>query len=264
MDLTAAAIDRIQQLALAANHDAPLTKPVTLAYDGELKSYDFETVAGPNGRSLGDAVQPFRPEKLTVSTLTGFVDAINAGACGDIAKGKLIHVEDFLNVAVKNTATDHYGQRDTLLKATHTPINAFEFDKYYEDPQKFIIALQVAFLSTEELLYLIKICSALKAGSGIDTDDTGVNQRVTIKQGEVRTADVEVKPRLKLIPLRSFSESYESNPVESEFLLRFKQGQAGQPSIALFSIDGNKYKGEIMRSIKHYLEKHIPGVPILA
>ena len=263
MDLTEA-ITKIQQLAINADHNPLFTHSVTLPYNGEQKSYDFETVAGENGRTLGDAVQPFRPDTLKVSTLTGFLDAINAGACGDVRSGKIIHVEDFLNVSVKSVVSDNYGVRDTLLRATHTPIDAFKFDVFYDDPQKFIIALQVAFLQTDDLLYLIQIASNLKAGASVQTNDDGFSQTLTVKAGEVRTIDVPMKPRLKLIPLRSFAEANESNPVESEFLVRFQQGRAEQPTIALFSIDGTKYKGEIMRSIKRYLEKNLLGVPILA
>lgn len=256
-------IDKIQQLVLAGE-DANLAQAHNLESNGQSRDYLFQTIPGPHGRKLGDVIQPFRAPKLEVSTLTGFVDAIKAGVCGDIKTGKIIHVEDYLNVSVKDTSSDAYGVRNTLLKATHTPIDAFKFDTYYEDPQKFIIALQVAFLQTNELLYLIKIASNLKAGNSVETKDDGFSQTVTVKRGEIGTVDLDVPPRMKLVPLRSFSESYESNPVESEFLLRFKQGQGQQPIIALFAIDGAKWQAQIMQSIKHYLAKHLEGVPILA
>lgn len=265
--MIAEGIEKVQQLVRAAD-DASLIDIVRLDWDGSARDYQFRRAAVGDGRQLGDVVQPFRPPKLDVSTLTGFLDAIAAGVCGDITSGKIIHVEDYLNVSVKTTASDPYGVRSTLLKATHTPINAFEFDKYYEDPQKFIIACQVAFLQTEEMLYLLNICKALKAGNSVQTSDDGFSQTVTVKRGEVGAADVPIKPRIKLVPLRSFAELGESNPnpVQSEFLVRFRQGNAEQPSIALFAIDGAKWKSEIMRSIKHYLEKdeRLAGVHILA
>lgn len=260
------AIEKIQFLALAAS--APdLTQAIDQEFQEKPHTYIYKTVSTQNGaRQLSEVIQPFRPPKLEVTTLTGFVDAIKAGVCGDVKNGKVIHVEDFLTVSVKETTSDAYGVRNTLLRAAHTPIDAFKFDEYYQDPQKFIIALQVAFLQTDQLLSIIQLTSALKAGEAFETNDDGFSQTVTLKRGEVGTVDKKIPPRVKLIPLRSFAETTldEANPVESEFLLRFKQGQAGQPTIALFAVDGTKYKALIMQSIKGYLAKALPDVPILA
>lgn len=262
------AIEKIQALALAAAATSDLTIPLTQDFQGTPHGYSYRTVSNQHGaRLLGDVIQPFRPPKLDVTTLTGFVDALKAGVCGKFDDGsKVVHVEDFLTVSLKETGSDAYGVRNMLLKAVHTPIDAFKFDDYYQDPQKFIIGLQVAFLQNEELLNIIKLVSALKAGESIETQDNGYAQTVTVKRGEIGTADVPVPPRVKLIPLRSFTETTldESNPVASEFLLRFKQGPAGQPTVALFTVDGSRYKAQIMQSIKNYLEKHLTGIPILA
>ena len=237
------------------------------------KAFDYRIKCDQYGRTLGDMLTPPRPAKLQVSTLTSFIDAINAGviggACGPSENGKqyfpndrIIHVEDYLNVSVKSPSTDIYGVRDTLLTATHKPIEAFTFDTYYSDPPKFIIALQVEFLETEELLWLIRVASNLKAGNTVSIQDDGFSQTVTLKTGEVSTAEVKVKPRIKLIPIRTFAEAA---PVQSEFLIRFKQTPDQTPSIALFNVDGTKWQGETMQSIKNYLAKNLPeGTPILA
>jgi hypothetical protein len=257
-------VQKLQEMTLAAS-DKPLTEAITLNFLDAANSYQAKVETSQNGsRKLGEIIQPFRPPKLEVTTLTGFIDAIKSGVAGDIKSNKVIHVEDYLTVSVKETVSDAYGIRNTLLKATHTPIDAFRFDVYYDDPQKFIIALQIAFVPDQQLLDIIKLTSVLKAGRSIETNDDGFSQTITVKQGEVGTADVKIPPRVKLIPLRSFSEANESNPVSSEFLLRFKANAESLPAIALFSVDGNKYKGQIMQSIKHYLAKHLPDVPILA
>ena len=65
-----------------------------------------------------------------------------------------------------------------------------------------------------------------------------------------------------MIPLRTFAEC---NPVESEFLIRFQQTRDQTPSIALFDLEGTKWQGELMRSIKKYLVENLPAeVPVLA
>lgn len=250
------AVNAIASLAQQAD-DSDLTKVVTIS-DGLM--YTFRTEPTASGRKLGDIIQSPKPDLLKVSTLTGFRDALEAGKF-DPAE-HLIHVEDYLNVALKERELDHWGNRATLVRSTHTPLAAFNFDQYYSDPQKFIIAIQVAFHPTDELLYLIRLASNLKAGNTVQTQDDGFSQSVTIKTGEVSTAEVKVKPRIKLIPIRTFPEAA---PVESEFLIRFQQTQQQTPAIALFDVDGMKWKGELMQSIKKWLHGKVPqDMPILA
>lgn len=236
--------------------EARLTNEVKL---GE-GSYTYVTNTNEYGRQLGELLTPPEPDPLLVSTLTGFRDALEAAQFppGDF----LIHVEGYLSVALKTKGTNMWGQRLTHVAAKHIPTNIFRFDDYYNDPQKFIIALQTDFLQTEELLYLIKIASSLKSGHTVQTKDDGFSQTITVKTGEVSTAEVNVRPRIKLVPLRSFSEAA---PVESEFLIRFSQTPQQTPSIALFDVSGKKWQGELMLSIKNWLMANIsPPLPIIA
>jgi hypothetical protein len=227
--------------------------------------FDYRIESDSNGRTLGEILKPPAKDELKVSTLTGFIDAFNSGIlpAGWADKNQLIvHVEDYLTVALKAAACDSYGDRETLLVAKHKPIDAFVFDQFYSDPAKFIIGLQVAFLQTQELLQLIKIASNLKAGNTVHVEDDGFSQTVTLKAGEVSTAEVKIPPRITLVPLRTFPEA---PPAESQFLIRFKQTPDQTPGIALFNVDGTKWQGDTMRAIKIYLEKNLPkGTPILA
>jgi hypothetical protein len=253
------AIREVVQLA-KQNQDLALTQTVTSTFDGKPQTYEHKIDTGATGRDLGNPITPFRPAALKVTTLTGFLDAINAGCAGDLTT-RVLHVEDYLTVSVKSAYSDIYGVRDTVLTAKHTPIDAFKFDEYYSDPAKFIIGLQVAFHVTEESLKLIKLASCLRAGSSVQTNDDGFSQTATIKTGEVTSADVSIPPRIKLIPIRTFPEAA---PVVGEFLIRLKQTNEQTPAIALFNVDGTKWQGETMRSIKDYLGKNLSGVPILA
>jgi hypothetical protein len=242
-----------------AQADPPLVTTVALS-DGSSRVYAVQS--GGNGRTLGSEIEPPSPDLLSVTTLTGFLDAIKAGAAGNMAENRIIHVENYLSVSVKSATPDNYGNRATFLTAKHPPMDAFKFDEYYTDPARFLIGLQVAFHQTEEMLYLIKVASNLKAGNSVQTQDDGFSQTITLKAGEVSTAEVKIKPRIKLIPIRTFAEA---NPVESEFLIRFKQTQDQTPAIALFNVDGSKWQGETMLAIKKYLASHLdPKGPILA
>jgi hypothetical protein len=250
------AIQEIVQLT-RQKEDLPRVQSLELLYDGDMATYEVEIEPTAHGRRLGKILQPFRPAKLEVSTLTGLIDAIRVGTAGSMVE-RVIHVEDYLTVAVKSKECDQYGVRDTVVIAKHEPINAFVFDNYYSDPARFIIALQVAFLPTDNLLYLIKIASNLKAGKSLHVQDDGFSQSITVKTGEVTTADVKIQPRIKLIPLRTFAEAA---PVEGEFLIRFKQTAEETPAIALFNVDGVKWKGETMLSIKKYLSENLDPAP---
>ena len=128
------------------------------------------------------------------------------------------------------------------------------------DPEKFIIALQAGFYTTEELLYVKRVASGLNVIVGeIGTQDDGFSQKVTTKQGEIKTRENDIKPTVKLIPRRTFDEAA---PVESEFLLRLKAAPLG---IALFSVDGTKWQGQCMQSIKIWLQQALgSAVPVLA
>jgi hypothetical protein len=250
-------IPDIERLVKAQNA-APLIESDVALVNGQ--HFDYRIKSDNFGRTLGELLTPPRPAKLNVSTLTGFLDAIAAETIG--YGPTVIHVEDYLTVSVKSTACDVYGVRDTLLTAKHTPIDAFRFDEYYNDPARFIIGLQVAFLQTDELLKLIRIASNLKAGNTVQVEDDGFSQTVTLKAGEVSTAEVKVPPRIKLIPIRTFPEAA---PAETEFLIRFKQTPDQTPAIALFNVDGTKWQSDTMLSIKAYLAKNLPeGTPILA
>lgn len=255
------AIDRVAELT--RGEDKSLTTAIQLVYQGTVIPYTYKTTVNPSGvRTLGDMLKPPRPDKIAVSTLTGFLDAVKAGVAGDITK-RMVHVEDHLTVSLVSTTSDEFGVRDTFITAKHKPLDAFHFDQHYADPSKFIIGLQVAFLTTDPLLELIRMVSYLRAGNSIQTNDDGYSQTVTLKRGEIESADVKVPPRVKLIPIRSFSEIAH---VQSEFLLRFNQGPAGNPQPALWNVDGTKWIDETMLAIKHYLEKQAPlkGVPIIA
>lgn len=254
------AIKEIQSLALRTV-DKPLVEVLTNDYDGQPESYAHRVEVGEHGRKLGAAIEPFRPAKLDVSTLTGFIDAIKGGVTGE-ATGKLIHVEDYLTVSVKRALCDCFGKRDTLLTARHVPIDAFKFGKYYDDPQEFAIAFQVAFvLNDPDGAYLLRLAANVTSVSSIGATDDGINQTIVVKQGEVKTAEVNLRPRLKLIPRTTFAEAA---PVEREFLLRVKPGALGIPALALFAVDGTKWQGEAMQAIKAYLHKHLTDWSILA
>lgn len=265
--MIAEAIDKVQTLALLGEGGSH--SKIALALPGAPTGVEFVYRLKPteNGRELGEILQPPRPAKLQVSTLTGFLDAIAAGVCGDplqfAATGKIIHVEDYLTVSVKSAATDLYGVRDTLLTAKYTPPGNFVFDQF-QNPETFIIGLETMFLRLDgdDTEYVKKLASNLKAGDTVHSQDDGVNQTVTLKMGQVESAEHAVKARVKLTPIRTFSESA---PCQNEFLIRFKPAGSGLPTVALYNLSGTLWQNHAMLSIKKYLGDNLPSTtPILA
>ena len=253
-------INRIVEL-VKQGEGMELTERLDIDYQGTTHTYEFKIEPTAQGRRLGEILTPKRPAKVQVTTLTGFIDAVAAGVAGK-TDGLLVHVEDQYTVALKSTHCDKFGVRDTLLTAKYTPPGAFEFDKYQRS-EIFIIGLETCFLRLDgdDTDYVKAIAANLKAGDSVHAQDDGVNQTVTLKRGQIETTEVNLKPRVKLTPIRTF---YETAPVEQEFLIRLKASeQSGLPQVALFSLGGTKWINESMLSIKKYLGGHLPAGTII-
>ena len=259
--------DAVEYLVgLVRDSNAERTLKIKLPYNGKPIEYDYKLVPTEYGTEVGEAVKPFRPDVLTVSTLTGFVAAIEHGVVEmpDVdgeTLAVLIHIEDPHTVSVKTTLSDAYGRRDTLLTAKYQNPNSFSFDQYYEDLTKFIIALQASFVDDDALKYLIRVASSMKAGASVSTSDDGFSQTVELKTGEIKSGSVDIKPRIWLKPIRTFQEI---EPVSSEFLIRFKQSGSGMPSIALFNVNGTQWRNDTMQAIRKYLDDVVGEIAILA
>lgn len=257
------AIDRIAELT-RQSVSQPLLESISKDYDGSPANYLYQANPTPNGRQLIGAIEPFRPKTLEVSTLTGFIDAVNAGVAGKLEASRVIHIEDHLTVSAVDTEPDKFGVRNMRLRAVHQPAGVFTFDEFLAQ-ERFIIGMQTCFINTDgdDWDYVMKIAQNLKAGESVHAQDDGINQTVTCKIGAVESVEVKVKARVRLCAIRSF---YECAPVIGEFLLRLKPHPTNQmPMIALYSLGGTRWQGETMLSIKHYLEKHLPkGTTILA
>jgi hypothetical protein len=240
-----------------------LTETVTLPspFDGEDAKYNYKVEPTEYGRQLMDVIKPFQPDVLSVTTLTSFIQAIGGiGQIGEASDERIIHVEEPTRVVVKTADSDAYGRRNVLLKAEYTG-PTFNFDQYYEDLTRFVIALQTSFAPNDELAYVTRLASNLKAGNSVQSTDDGFAQLLTIKTGEITTAEVKVNPRISLRPIRTFPEI---EPVSSEFLIRFRQQGNAVPSIALFNCDGNRWRSDTMRAVSEYLKDVVNDIPVLA
>ena len=247
-------------VGLARNGESHTLENIQLPspVDGDSHDYAFRVSRTEYGSEIGTPVEPFRPEPLEVTTLTGFIAALDA--LGPAADDYLVHIKEPTTVVVKSVHADAYGKRNVLLRANYAAECAFTFDSYYDNLANFVIALQSNFVPTDELAYLIRLASSMKAGNTVQSTDDGLSQLITVKTGEVSTAEVKVNPRINLRPVRTFTEI---EPEVGEFLIRFRQSGNGMPCIALFNIDGQRWRNNTMHAIKQYFND-IVTLPVIA
>lgn len=223
--------------------------PVTITVNDR----EYSIVPGQNGPSLGSLVTPPAKHTLWLSSLTGFIDAFAAGI--DDFEGKVaVHVVDYRTVSLVSLQADEYGRRHAWLTAQCGESNPFKFDEY-QVPESFLIGLQSGFLPTENVVSLQRLASSLSSENSIGTQDDGLSQVVTVKQGTMTRDAIPLPPRIPLLAYRTFREI---DPIESFFLCRLKGEPGKMPSIALLQIDAGKWKHDTQLVVASYLAKNLP------
>lgn len=157
-----------------------------------------------------------------------------------------IHVENHKTIYVF-TRTDEREEREFpyIAKCKDT-----DFREGWREQQEAIIELRSRFIPNEDSDYLINLISRINNDQGVKSEDNGVSQTVTTKQGVSLMQTEAVKPRLSLIPFRSFREVPQP---ESEFILRLDD----KGRIGLFEADGGIWKIEAKINIQHFFEEEL-------
>ena len=142
------------------------------------------------------------------------------------------------------TSYDTQGVR-TYLYRSNADVPGFR--EGFRDRETMLIQLRSLFLQTQDVAYLLDLLSKMSDEEKVTSQDNGVTQVVEARKGVALKEQVEVRPRVKLTPFRTFLEV---DQPESEFLLRV--GDGGQ--VGLFEADGGVWKLVAKRSIAAYLE----------
>ena len=130
--------------------------------------------------------------------------------------------------------------RDTLYTAT---ADVPGFRQGWRDQEQAVIELRSLFIPGAGTKYLLDLLSRMSKDSGVTTRDNGVTQTVEAKTGVSLRQNVEINPRVKLQPFRTFLEVEQP---ESEYLLRVDEN-------GRFEADGGVWKLEAKRNVKEYL-----------
>lgn len=230
-------------------------QPVTV----EVKGVDF---AVKTDGTLGDPVRPVIPVApvetpvLNLTTLSGLVAAFKANVDGFAELGaSAVQVESFDSVALVSLQADEWGRRHVWARAKSTEVNPFKFGEYL-DPELFLITAQAGFMPIDgHYTNMLRLCSSLKAGSSVQVADDGYSQSVVIQEGGVSHGEVQLPPRVSLRPYRTFREV---DPVESDFLLRFKAQKDALPAVALIPVDAGRWKTDTAFTVAAWLKKNLP------
>jgi hypothetical protein len=190
-----------------------------------------------------------------VAAFNANVDGFNGGN-GAFA----VQVESFDSVALISLAADEWGRRHVWARAKSAEVNPFRFGEYLE-PELFLVTAQAGFMPIDgHYTNMLKLCSSLKAGSSVQVADDGYSQKVVISEGGVTHGEVELPPRVSLRPYRTFREV---DPVESDFLLRFKAQKDALPAVALIPVDAGGWKTDTAHAVAGWLKRTLPDTAII-
>lgn len=206
------------------------------------KTYDLHgDVYSDNPLHRIDKYVP-RPKRVEVSGLDSIVKMIHYEA-KKLPAPLYILVEGPQDVRVFSALDDDMERDSFVAAAPDVP----GFKSGFIDYQDAVIQLRSKFIQNADTEYLLDLLSRVNTENGVTTSDNGVTQTVEARSGVSLKAFVNVKPRVKLAPYRTFLEV---DQPESEFILRLDDNAR----VGLFEADGGMWKLVAKERICNYFE----------
>jgi hypothetical protein len=196
------------------------------------------------------------PKTLEATTLTAIVDYIKTGLPTKDMADTLVHVVSPTEVSICTPLAGEYRQRFAYM--TSKPVVPTIVYGQFCDLEMMVIQLLAKFSDEGDRASLMSFLGTIKAEEGVEREDDGVTQRVTVKKGVTRAVEATVKSPAMLAPFRTFPEI--TQPI-SPFVVRLdKDGNA-----ALFEADGGAWRIQAIASIGAWLRTTLAdAVPVLA
>lgn len=194
------------------------------------------------------------PAPHTFFTLDGLIDYIKENVEGLIPAAPeqrlILQVVDHTTVRLISHPSEHHKERHVIAKCdAHTPDITFG---RYMDTESFNTQLLSKFISTPARAELFRVIKSMTKEQGCNTNDDGVSQVITVKQGVSLAANVTFQNPVPLKPMRTFTEVEQP---ESNFTLRVNE----DANCALFEADGGAWKNEAVITIRDYLRDKLSG-----
>ena len=187
-----------------------------------------------------------RPTNLSVSGLDSIVKLVRNELDMFDNLPLFIRVDGARKVTVFSTYDDEM-DRDSLYEAS---CDVPDFREGFREQENAIIELRSKFAPGDGVDYLLDLISRINKENGVTTKDNGVSQEVEARTGISLKQMVQVKPRVKLRPYRTFLEVEQP---ESEFILRLDN----DGDVGLFEADGGMWKMQAKASIVSYFEANL-------
>lgn len=204
---------------------------------------------------------PTRTEaEVKLCTLTGLVDCIRTQFDGLAVADWAVLIHDHDSLSLVRKKTDDHGRRVCLVTVERKDADEFPFGRWMSR-EEFVIGLQSRFVPDGDVREVLKQASSLEASTVALSEDDGISQRTTVRQGVQLKETVTVKARVRLMPFRTFREV--AQPA-SEFVFRLRSRDGQVPECALFEADGGKWKLDAMLTIQQWLSDRELGLPVIA
>lgn len=211
-------------------------------------------------RPLALISPPRSTAPLELMTLTGLVDAVRAKLDDINPDAWVIEVMSYKGVRIVSRHTSTYGNREVLLGVELSDGEVFPFGRFLPR-EEFVIGLQSRFVQDQPVVDLLRTASTIEASTVALSEDDGISQKTTVRQGMALKETVTVKGRVMLRPYRTFREVEQP---ASEFVFRLRSKEGMVPECALFEADGGKWKLDAVLTMKAWLEEKALGLPVVA
>lgn len=185
-----------------------------------------------------------RPERITVKGLDSIVSLTRREISRLPAEALPIFIQvcDARRVNVFSGLDSDMMRYDLYCGVCDAP----EFKPGWRDYNTAIIELRSMFKENEGSAYLLDLLSRISKEDGVTTTDNGVTQQVEARSGIALKAKESIRPRVKLIPFRTFTEVEQP---ESEFLTRVDDNG----NIGFFEADGGAWALAAKDNIARYI-----------
>lgn len=249
MELSGEAVEAVAELAQKAQNGQE--KVLTIG-GVEYSSIPVHDVRKPDQQ----------PKAFILATLSGLAAFIKRNV-DDLSLDKVIvHVAGHDVVRFHGPLYGDFEQRDTFAEAQcpnrFAGATNFAFGKYMT-PESLIVALQALFEDGFDRPSVLALLGNIKDEFVKSTQDDGVSQTVSAKDGIVLLSERKVPNPVNLAPFRTFDEV--EQPV-SRFVLRLKKDADSVVYAALFEADGGAWRTEAIRRIAKKLEELLGATEI--
>lgn len=194
-------------------------------------------------------VRKEKPETIIFHTLQGLVDYYLKQSKADWPGKLFFCVDSPTKVSIKTCLDSKFRQREKLAQA-QAPQEDMSFLNRYHTLEDFIIGVQTFFAPTDHRCQLLANVGNIVAQAGVDIDDDGVTQKVTVKTGIHRKAKNKLPNPIPLTKYKTFPEIEQP---EQGHVLRIRQVGDSSVEAGLFTIENSLWEVDTCNKIKDFL-----------